>query len=359
MDKIQMKNANGDIVVIPQSHDFETELKAFAREKFGSKAGKMIEAQDSSIVHAYLDEKKIALADVLAEYGFENIGRVKVEALYQNDGTKPLFNAVVEEYMREAFEKVFSAAALIARKIPLDQLVGAYQVAVDHADDDVDFVKIGQGAPIPVSTIKLDTERAVKVFKRGRGIELTDEAKSMNFDMLAMQLRLRAKRMAKSEFDYVIDRLLNGSDTFDQAPSIGVKTSGTLKLADMWYAQNYMRTELGFEPKIAVMNMKTAEIWATLQESVHGLLFLQNLSNGTMPDVINASPMIASGIPDNRIVLVDPDFALVEYVYRDLFTETGRNVETQVEGSYTTKISDILPFEKNARLILKIDVART
>lgn len=359
MDKIQMKNANGDIVDIPVSHNFETELKAFARDKFGAKAGDMIKKQDSSIVHAYLDEKKIALADVLAEYGFENIGRVQVQALYQNDGTKPLFNAVVEEYMREAFEKVFSAAALIARKIPLDQLVGAYQVAVDHADDDVDFVKIGQGAPIPVSTIKLDTERAVKVFKRGRGIELTDEAKSMNFDMLAMQLRLRAKRMAKSEFDYVIDRLLNGSDTFDQAPSIGVKTSGTLKLADMWYAQNYMRTELGFEPKIAIMNMKTAEIWATLQESVHGLLFIQNLSNGSMPDVINASPMIASGIPDNRIVLVDPDFALVEYVYRDLFTETGRNVETQVEGSYTTKISDILPFEKNARLILKIDVART
>uniref|UniRef100_UPI0020BE9281 phage major capsid protein n=2 Tax=Staphylococcus aureus TaxID=1280 RepID=UPI0020BE9281 len=295
----------------------------------------------------------------LAAYGFDNIGKTRVKALYQNDGTKPLFNAVVEDYMREAFEKQFSAAGLIARQIPLDQLVGAYQVAVDHADDDVDFVKIGQGAPIPVSTIKLDTERAVKVFKRGRGIELTDEAKSMNFDMLAMQLRLRAKRLAKSEFDYVIDRLLNGSDTFDVAPSIGVKTSGTLKLADMWYAQNYMRTELGFEPKLAVMNMKTAEIWATLQETVHGLLFIQNLSNGSMPDVINASPVIAAGIPDDRIVLVDPDFALVEYVYRDLFTETARNPINQVEGSYTTKISEILPFEKNARLILKIDVART
>ncbi len=355
---IQIENAFAKVVDIPSSVDFEQAIASYAREKFPKAAGEMIKRQDSAVVRAYLDEKGLALKDLLAAYGFDNIGKTQVQALYQNDGTKPLFNAVVEDYMREAFEQVFSAAALIARRIPLDQLVGAYQVAVDHKDDDVDFVKIGQGAPIPVSTITLDTERPVKVFKRGRGIELTDEAKSMNFDMLAMQLRLRAKRLAKSEFDYVIDRLLNGSASFDQAPTLGVKTSGTLKLADMWYAQNYMRTELGFEPKVAIMNMKTAEQWATLQENVHGLLFIQNLSNGSMPNVINASPLIAAGIPDNRILLVDTDFALVEYVYRDLFTETARNPINQVEGSYTTKISDILPFEKNARLKLRIDVQR-
>lgn len=355
---VAIQNKSKQTVELPTARNFEAEMKVYARQKFGNKADGMLENKDSSIVTAYLEERELSLQQVLKAYGFDNIGKVKVEALYQNDGTKPLFNALVEEYMREAFEKVFSAAALIARKIPLDQLVGAYQVAVDHSNEDVGFLKIGQAAPIPVSTIKLDTDRAVKVFKRGRGIEITDEAKSMNFDMLAMQLRLRAKHLAKSEFDYVMDSLLNGSAAFDQAPTIGVKTSGTLKLADMWYAQNYMRTELGFEPRVAIMNMKTAEIWATQQETVHGLLFLQNLSNGTMPDVINASPLIAANIPDNRIILVDPEFALVEYVYRDLFTESKRNVETQVEGSYTTKISQILPFEKNARLILKIDEAR-
>lgn len=355
---LMVTNKNKQQVELPVARDFEAEMKVYAHSKFGNKADSMIRSQDSTVVMSYLAERDLTLQQVLKAYGFDEIGKTKVEALYQNDGTKPLFNAVVEDYMREAFEKVFNAAALIARKIPLDQLVGAYQVALDHDGDDVDFVKIGQGAPIPVSTITLDTERPVKVFKRGRGIELTDEAKSMNFDMLAMQLRLRAKRLAKSEFDYVMDRLLNGSAAFDQAPTIGVKTSGTLKLADMWYAQNYMRTELGFEPRVAIMNMKTAEVWATLQESVHGLLFLQNLSAGTMPDVINASPLIAANIPDNRIILVDPEFALVEYVYRDLFTESQRNVKTQVEGSYTTKISEILPFEKDARLIIKIDEAR-
>lgn len=358
MSKIKMINAKNNEIEIPQARDFEAEMKVYARQKFGNKADGMVKSQDSTIVMSFLADNDIALADVLKAYGFDNIGKTKVEALYQNDGTKPLFNAVVEDYMREAFEQVFSAAALIARKIPLDQLVGAYQVALDHEDDDVDFVKIGQGAPIPVSTITLDTERPVKVIKRGRGIELTDEAKSMNFDMLAMQLRLRAKRLAKSEFDYVIDRLLNGSAAFDQAPTIGIKTANSLTLADMWYAQNYMRTELGFEPRVAVMNMKTAETWATLQESVHGLLFLQNLSNGTMPDVINASPLIAPNVPDDKIILVDSEFALVEYVYRDLFTESQRNVKTQVEGSYTTKISEILPFEKDARLIIEIDQAR-
>lgn len=354
---LMVTNKNKQQVELPVARDFEAEMKVYARQKFGNKSDAMIEHQDSTIVMSYLKERELTLKQVLAAYGFDDIGKVKVEALYQNDGTKPLFNALVEDYMREAFEKMFDASALIARKISIDQLVGAYQVALDHEGDDVDFVKIGQGAPIPVSTITLDTERMVKVIKRGRGIELTDEAKSMNFDMLAMQLRLRAKRLAKSEFDYVIDRLLNGSDTFDQAPRIGVKVSGTLSLVDMWYAQMEMEDEYGFTPRLAIMNKKTAEEWATLKDDVNGLLFLSNLANGTMPDVINAKPLIAA-IPDDKIILVDTEFALVEYVYRDLFTESHRNPKTQVDGSYTTKISEILPFEKDARLIIDIDQAR-
>lgn len=363
MGKKIHSNILNKTIEVPEKESLKDVLAKFTREKMASeregdvKAAKLIKNDASLMVSMYLEENGLALKDLLNAYGFGNIGKVKVEALYQNDGTKPLFNAVVEDYIRDAFKQVFDASGLIGRQIPIDQMVGAYQVLVDHDTEDVEFAMIGQGAEIPVSTISLDSDRLVRVFKRGRGIELTDEAKSMNFDMLAMQLRLRARLMAKSEFAYVIDRLLNGSDTFDQAPTVGIKTANALKLSDMWYAQSKMERDYGFSPRVAVMSLATAEAWATLKEDVHGLLFLNNLANGTMPDVINAKPLIAD-IPDNRIILVDTDFALVEYVYRDLMTETDRSVTRQVEGVYTTKISDILPFEKNARLIIQTNVAR-
>lgn len=356
LNKVIEVPEKGSLSEVVKAHALEKARKANDRHEL-AKVEAMVKKDASGLVAMYLKDNGLALKDLLNAYGFGDIGKVKVEALYQNDGTKPLFNAVVEDYVREAFKKLFDASALIGREISVDQLVGAYQVAVDHDGEDVEFGFVGQGAEIPVSTIKLDDERLVRVFKRGRGIELTDEAKSMNFDMLAMQLRLRARLMAKSEFNYVIDRLLNGSDTFDQAPTIGIATANSLKLADMWIAQTRMETEYGFSPRVAIMSMKTAEAWASLKEDVHGLLFLANLANGTMPDVINAKPLVAN-IPDNRIILVDTEFALVEYVYRDLMTETDRYPTRQVEGAYTTKISDILPFEKNARLIIQTDVVR-
>lgn len=332
--------------------------KRFENEKEGAvKAQGMIKRDDSHMIRMYLEDNGIALKDLLNAYGFGNIGKVKIEALYDNDGTKPLFNAVVEDYIRNAFEKMYDASGLVARKIPIDQMVGAYKVLEDHSNDDVEFGMIGQGSEITVSEIGLDSENLVRVFKRGRGIELTDEAKSMNFDMLALQLQMRAKRMAKAELAYVLDRLLNGTGASDQAPVIGIKTANTLKLSDMWYAQITMEEDYGFSPKVAVMNKATAEKWALLKEDTVGLLFLSNLQNGTMPDVINAKPFIAN-VPDNKIVLVDTDFAVVEYVFRDLFTETARYATRQVDGVYTTKISDYAILEKNARLIIDLTVAR-
>ncbi|WP_248499890.1 hypothetical protein, partial [Staphylococcus aureus] len=113
MDFIQMLNAKGKNIQLPVARDFASKMAAYAyenKDKFhvDSNIDEMVARQDATIVRAYLEDNQIALADVLAAYGFDNIGKTRVKALYQNDGTKPLFNAVVEDYMREAFEKQFS-----------------------------------------------------------------------------------------------------------------------------------------------------------------------------------------------------------------------------------------------------------
>lgn len=357
MAKYQFKNASGNVVELLAGPELIAKMKEISKADAALKKSEvskldMKKTQSSAPFMAYLKQNDMDLNDALIAYGFPDIERTEVKALYDNDELKPLFNAVVDQYMREAFEKEVVGLELVARSVPMDQLVAGFTVALAD-DDDVQFKLVGQGGPIPVSEITLDGEKTIRVFKRGAGIEITDEAKSMNFSILAMHIAKRAKRFAQDEARHVVQRLLNGyfPDGSDDAPVTGIETANSLTAVDVWYSAYYMQNILGFTPNRAVMNLKMARKWLTLKDNGN-LLFLNDILGGSMPNVLQMTPLISDQMPDNKIMLVDTGYAIVEHVYKGLSTESERNVETQVEGSYTTKTSDYIPFEKNARLII-------
>ncbi|NMF00241.1 hypothetical protein HF838_18600 [Aneurinibacillus aneurinilyticus] len=320
----------------------------------------MAKENSSILFRAYLEQEGVTLNDAIRALGIQNIGLEQVRALYENDNTKPLFNTIIEDGIRMGFAKTGRAAELVAKTIPIDQMTYSYYVMENPDKEELDFKLVGQAAPIPVAVIKLDEKHTIRVYKRGGGVEITDEAKSMNIDMLSLHLTLRGQRMGRTDEYLAIERLLNGyfDDGTDAAPTIGIKTANDFRLTDMWYAGQYMQDEFGFTPKRALMNLNTAEKWAAQKEDSGNLIFLNELKNGQIPDLINSKPFVSSRIPDNRIVLVDTDFALAEYEYKPLSVESDRNIKTQVEGSYASKSSDYVPFEKNARLIINLDQAR-
>lgn len=117
------------------------------------------------------------------------------------------------------------------------------------------------------------------MFKRGAGVEITDEARNMNIDMLALHVQLRGQRLGRTDEYRAVERLLNGYfDDGADAATLGVKTANTLKLTDAWYAAQYMQDKFGFTPKVAVMNLKTAEMWASQKEDSGNLIFLQEVA---------------------------------------------------------------------------------
>lgn len=362
MSKYKFRKADGTVIEMLAGRELIAKMNEIKKADATLKNTEiaklnMAETQSSAPFMAYLKQNDMDLEDALIAYGFEDIASTEVKALYDNDELKPLFNAVVDQYMREAFEKEVVGLELVARSVPMDQLVGAYTVALED-DDDIDFKLVGQAAPIPVTTIGLDGEKVIRVFKRGAGIEITDEAKSMNFSILQMHIQKRAKRFAQNEARHVIYRLLNGyyTDGSDDAPVMGVETIGELTAVDIWYAAYKMQVELGFTPNRAVMNLKMARKWLTLKENGN-LLFINDILGGTMPDVLKMSPLVSDDMPDDKIMLVDTGFAIVEHVFKPLSTESDRNVKKQTEGSYSTKTSDYIPFEKDARVIIDLDVA--
>jgi hypothetical protein len=329
-------------------------LRQELNEKFGGNAG--TKAQ-STAYKRYLAAEGVTVKDVVRALGIEDIGKVNVRELLDNDGTKPLFNAIVEDGLRIGFERESRWNELVAGQVDSDQLSQQYYY-LDSDEEEVELRDIGQGAPIPVGTIKLG-DQSVKMHKRGRGIEWTDEAKRANIDMVRLWLKQLGKKLGRDYESVAVNRLLNGyfSDGFDAAPTLGVATAGTLTLGDMFYASEFMEDTYGFTPNRAIMNLETATQWAELRDN-GAYLFPDSLKNGDFPNVINSRPFISSEVPANRIILVDTGFALTRYTGKEFGVESDRNVRTQVEGSYGTEISEFVPFEKNARMIITLDAAR-
>lgn len=336
--------------------NMETKMRGFMAEKFGQEASN----KNSSIAFKrYLAENDVSIREIIKALGYTKVGEINVRHLLDNDGTAPLFNAIIEDGLRIGFERMSNWQRLVARTIDSDQFSQAWYYLDDtDLDDETELRDIGQGAPIPVGTIRLG-ENSIKMHKRGRGIEWTDEAKRANIDLVSLWLQRLGRNLGRSYEDVAVERLLNGyfTDGTDAPPTLGVKTAGTLALTDMFYASAFMEDEYGFSPNVAIMNLEMATAWAETRDN-GALLFQEDILNGDFPNVINAAPFISRQVPNNRIILVDTSSALVRYQGKAFGVESERNVKTQVEGSYGTEISEFVPFEKNARLVITTDVER-
>ena len=347
---MKIKNKHGRVVEIAT----DATVRNVMEQKFGSDAAK---TASSYHYKRYLAENGLTKKDVLRGLGFEDVGKMPVRALLENDGTKPLFNSIVEDGLRMGFERQSNWAQLVAQSVNATQLSQQWYY-LDEETVDVELQDIGQGAPIPVGSIKLG-ENSIRLHKRGRGVEWTDESRMANIDMVALWLRKLGRQLGRQYENVAVSRLMNGyfPDGSDTPPVLGIGEAGNLNLADLFYGAAYMEQELGFSPNLAIMNLETAYKITTLRDG-DAYLYRNEIENGQFADVVNSAPFISSLVPDNRIILVDTNFGLIRYEAKPFGVESERSVKTQVEGSYGTEISEFVPFEKNARLILTLDQAR-
>lgn len=350
--KFKVRNSRGEIVEI----DLGSEMREAMKKHGGEDAVKL---DNSLAFRAYLSEKDVKLKDVIRAIGISDLGATSVRALLTNDGQAPLFNAVVEDGLRMGFERGSNWQRLLARTVNADQFKAEWIYLEDEdLDNQTELRDIGQGAPIPVATLTVG-DQSIKMHKRGRGIEWTDESRRANIDLVALWLQRLGTKLGRSYEDIAVNRLLNGyfPDGSDAPPTIGVGTAGTLTPADMFYASQYQQQMLGFTPNIALMNLATATDWVGTRDN-GALFFRDNIANGTFPDVVNAAPFISEQMPDGMVMMLDSRFGLIRYQGKAFGVESDRNVKTQVSGTYGTEISEFVPFEPNARLLVDIGTAR-
>lgn len=356
MGALDVKNRSGKIIKLPQGTDLQRALS----EKYGTEPAK--HASSYHYRH-YLKEQGVTRKDVIKALGIDDITKVQVRELLNNDGTKPLFNSVIEDGLRMGWERESNWQQLVAETIETDQFSYLWYfldagATPEEKEEMFGLRDIGQGAPIPVGSIKVG-ENSIKMSKRGRGIEWTDESRRAPISLVQLWLRELGRQLGRQYESVAVNRLMNGyfQDGSDSAPSIGVADATGWDLTDIFYAAAYQEDTFGQRPNLAIMNLETAYRITAMRDG-NAYLYRNELQNNQFADVLNNKPFISSLVPDNRIVLVNTNAALVRYSGKPFGVESDRNVKTQVEGSYGTEISEFVPFIPEARIILTLDQAR-
>jgi len=191
--------------------------------------------------------------------------------------------------------------------------------------------------------------KSYTLYKQGRGIEWTDESKLAPIDLAAMWFQQVGIQLGWDYHDQIFDMLLNGyfSDGSDDAPVLATATPGTIDDADLYTAVGTMQQVYGYQADYMLMSLSRSVALRTMENGAGQRLFPNGVEAAGLPAI-----RIATSIPNDKIVFMDSDFALLRLVNKEFGTEFDRSVQTQIEGSYGTSIELTVPLFKNARLIL-------
>jgi hypothetical protein len=313
---------------------------------------------ESNAIRRYAASLGLDLRDVLDEYlDGEELGRMQVQRFLTNTGLRPLFSPIVEDGLRLGLQRVAAAwQQLIARNIPVPQLSYEYY-EFDNGNitngavagtSEFSLKRIGQGAPIPTAKVTV-SGKSYSLFKQGRGIEWTDEAKLAPIDLAALWFQQVGLQLGWDYHDQIVDSLLNGyfADNSDDAPVLATATAGEITFADLLTAVGTMQTLYGYSPTLMVMSLTRAVAIQTMENGAGYPVFPNGVAAAGLPAIL-----LSAKVPNDKIIFVDSAFAMMRLVNKEFGTEFDRDPKSQVEGSYGTSIELTVPLFKSARLIL-------
>jgi hypothetical protein len=218
---------------------------------------------------------------------------------------------------------------------------------------------VGQGETLPLASISV-SERGIRLAKKGRMIEITDEAaKSAPLNLLQPYVVEAVLGVEEQENDAVIDVMVNGDqrEGGDEALVIGVATPNTIVFDDFDYAwiagstinQRWFKmvTNRGTAAKVR----KIAEFRDKSQGAPRVQL---EPVNDVEPSQMRH--IVSRRMADGKIMLVNQARSTRHVTWMPFQTENARYPERMVSGVAVAKISGFENVQKKSRLL--IDIAK-
>lgn len=314
----------------------------------------------STAIRSYAHELGVDMRDVInAALGGEPLGQATIKRFLTNTGLRPLFSPVVEDGLRLGLNRIAPRwEGLVARTVQVETLSYEYyefdngtastNPGAPTGNSEFSLRRVAQGTPIPVARVSV-SGKSYSLFKMGRGIEWTDESKAAPIDLAALWFSQVGLQIGWDYHDEIVNRLLNGyfADNSDDAPVLATAVAGTMTDADLYEAAGTLEIQYGYTAKVMLMSLTRSVAVRTMENGAGQRLFPNGVVAADLPPI-----QIAQTVPDDKVVFVDTDFAILRLVAKEFGTEFDRNPKTQVEGVYGTSMELSVILFPEARLIL-------
>lgn len=221
---------------------------------------------------------------------------------------------------------------------------------------------VGQGETLPQATI-MTSERGVRLTKKGRMIEITDEAaKSAPINLLKPYLAEVAATIVSQENDHVVDVLVNGDQRSggDEAAVVGVlDTTKNFQYDD--FDQTWIfGAAINQGWFTMVTNRATASLIRKISEFRNNqgygsprveLKAVNDIEPGSMLHIISRR------MPNKKALLVNNKRSTRQLVFMPVVPEEARYPERMVSGVTIATITGYENINRKARIIMDCEKA--
>lgn len=288
---------------------------------------------------------------------FEKIGVNPLIDTMENIFTMPDQSVrwVVPEIIRSAILLGVREAPFYTNVIAGDQPIAGLTAVMPHINmSDATPNKLNEAETFSLGTISYG-EKAVNLFKVGKGIKLTDEVRSyVSLDVLSIFMRDFGIKLGYALDTLALDALINGNklDGSESSPVIGIGTANNLAYKDLlrvWVRGSRMgrnfSTMIGGED-MAIEILDLPEFKTRYSGTTEATLNLKT------PVPKNADFFIHSGAPASSSLMVDKSSALIKLTAKALSVESERIVSNQTSAMYASMTTGFSKMYQDACIVL-------
>lgn len=270
------------------------------------------------------------------------------------------FRWLVPELFREAIRLGLRKSPIHPNLIIADQGVSQPTVQFPQIEmSDAAPMKVGEGATIPVGSTKFG-EKTVKLYKCGRGIEVSYEVLSyVSLNVVGLFFQDMGIKLGMGLDKLMLDCLISGdqSNGSEAAAVIGVGTANSPVYKDFLRAwlrasrlgKNYAGIIASEDTLLNILDIPEFKALA-------GTGTLVNMDIQT--SIPRSQKLWAhSYVPANKMIFVDPTMALLKLTAQALQLESEKIVNRQITGTYATFTTGFANVFRDGRLIMDTSIA--
>lgn len=284
---------------------------------------------------------------------YSKMGDIMDSALYTSSGLDDnqwLFPIWVETTLREAMYERNIISYLVNTIVNIDGNTvqsPTLNLRSEKNKKGIKRARIAEGADIPIGKIQIG-ERAITLWKHGRGIEMTYEAvRRIRVDLFARHMNAIASDLAFQNLDFATDTLVNGDgNTGSASTELGETANANTITAEelaSFFFDYFFENHFPADTIVAPVN---------IAKQISAMTFDSSLASGAGPNTKFIMPqfdaqnvtVLAADVPkiadSDVILLLNRNNTLVRYV------ENGSNI--QENQNFIRNQTKLMTFTENS-----------